>query len=167
MDSVSTMSAKQEHGNGTFVPAKGDSISLRLDSLDGNGLPSEERSVNIVKVKHGSNKGMLSMFEDAQYSLPERDLTREEAAAIRTVHGHGMMLDGINDYLPGINCITCGRFVGRDGYIHIAHYEMSSQVASVDGECRACIDHEHDKRNEGLPQNGSYFDIATGGYVYV
>jgi hypothetical protein len=43
------------------------------------------------------------------------------------------------EWVPCVNCIHCGKFVGRDGYIHIEHFEMSSEVASVDGECRECL----------------------------
>jgi hypothetical protein len=55
---------------------------------------------------------------------------------------NGLMDDELHAYVPGINCLDCGRFVGRDGYIGIEHYEMSSQVASVEGQCRRCIDKE-------------------------
>jgi hypothetical protein len=50
------------------------------------------------------------------------------------------MDDGIGRFIPGVNCIDCGRFVGRDGHISIEHFEMSSEIASVDGTCRRCID---------------------------
>ena len=42
-------------------------------------------------------------------------------------------------FVPGINCMECGRFVGRDGAIEITHFEMSSEVASVEGTCGRCI----------------------------
>lgn len=42
-------------------------------------------------------------------------------------------------FVPGINCMECGRFVGRDGSIEIEHFEMSGEVASVEGTCSACI----------------------------
>lgn len=61
-------------------------------------------------------------------------LTLEEAKR------QGLMLDGIHEYHPGINCHTCGRFVGRDGYIGVEHFEMSSEIASIEGQCRKCID---------------------------
>ncbi|MCW2922132.1 MAG: hypothetical protein JWL76_2006 [Thermoleophilia bacterium] len=67
-------------------------------------------------------------------------LTPDQAAAIKTGHGFGMMLDGIHEYWAGINCYTCGKFVGRDGYISIGHFEMSSEVAYVEGECRKCME---------------------------
>lgn len=47
--------------------------------------------------------------------------------------------DGMTPYVPGIPCGECGRFVGRDGYIGINHFEMSSEVASVEGECARCL----------------------------
>lgn len=52
----------------------------------------------------------------------------------------GLMDDEMTPFVPGINCYTCGRFVGRDGSIEIEHYEMSEIVASVEGECRRCLD---------------------------
>lgn len=52
---------------------------------------------------------------------------------------HGLMDDEMTPYIPGINCIHCGRFVGRGGYIHVEHFEMSSEVASVEGECHSCL----------------------------
>lgn len=57
----------------------------------------------------------------------------------------GLCDDGMTPFVPGINCIDCGRFVGRDGYIGIEHFEMSSVVASVEGQCRRCIDVEYDR----------------------
>ncbi len=48
------------------------------------------------------------------------------------------MDDGMTRYIPGVNCVHCGRFVGRDGHISVEHFEMSTEVASVDGECGRC-----------------------------
>jgi hypothetical protein len=45
--------------------------------------------------------------------------------------------------VPGINCLDCGRFVGRDGHIFIEYFEMSGEGASVEGRCRRCLDAEH------------------------
>lgn len=42
-------------------------------------------------------------------------------------------------FVPGVNCDSCGRFVGRDGHIEIECFEMSSTVASVSGECGRCL----------------------------
>jgi len=42
-------------------------------------------------------------------------------------------------YVPGVNCINCGKFVGRNGYIEIDYFEMSNEVASVSGECAHCL----------------------------
>ncbi len=71
--------------------------------------------------------------EDAEAVSRERDLAR------------GLMDDEMSAYVPGVNCLDCGRFVGRDGYIGIDHFEMSSEVASVEGQCRRCIDREYDR----------------------
>jgi hypothetical protein len=38
-----------------------------------------------------------------------------------------------------VNCIHCGRFIGRDGAIYIETWEMSSEIASMDGECGRCL----------------------------
>lgn len=56
----------------------------------------------------------------------------------------GVMDDGMTVYTPGVNCIHCGRFVGRDGSLSYEHFEMSSRIASLDGECRRCIDRHAD-----------------------
>lgn len=69
-----------------------------------------------------------------------RELTIEEAAAIQTASGNGMMTCGLREYHPGINCWDCGRFVGRDGHIEIEHAEMSSSILSIGGQCRRCAD---------------------------
>lgn len=42
-------------------------------------------------------------------------------------------------YYPGVNCLHCGRFVGRDGWFSVEHWEMSSEIASLDGECGRCL----------------------------
>lgn len=51
----------------------------------------------------------------------------------------GLMTDGCSWFVPGVNCMSCGRFVGRDGWIGIQTFEMSTEVASVEGECRRCL----------------------------
>lgn len=43
-------------------------------------------------------------------------------------------------FIPGVNCCECGRFVGRDGEIHVETFEMSNEIASLDGTCRRCLD---------------------------
>lgn len=53
-----------------------------------------------------------------------------------------LMADGMTEYVPGVNCLHCGRFVGRDGSIEVEHFEMSSTVASVEGECGRCLERE-------------------------
>lgn len=50
----------------------------------------------------------------------------------------GFCADG-TDFVPGINCLECGRFVGRDGSIEIECFEMSFTVASVEGTCARCL----------------------------
>jgi hypothetical protein len=57
-------------------------------------------------------------------------------------------------YVPGINCLKCGRFVGRDGWIGIDHFEMSSEIAYVEGECSRCeaADHEANPERYGQTQ---------------
>lgn len=46
--------------------------------------------------------------------------------------------DDGRDYVAGVNCYDCGRFVGRDGSIAIGTFEMSNEVAYVDGQCARC-----------------------------
>lgn len=53
----------------------------------------------------------------------------------------GVCDDG-NAYVPGVSCLRCGKFVGRDGYIGIEHFEMSNEIASVEGECARCLSAE-------------------------
>ena len=33
--------------------------------------------------------------------------------------GSGLMDDEMTPYVPGINCLQCGRFVGRDGWVSV------------------------------------------------
>jgi hypothetical protein len=68
------------------------------------------------------------------------DLTPEEARTRPSESGYGVTLDGWSAYFPGIPCLECGRFVGRDGSIEIDHFEMSSEISSVEGTCRRCLD---------------------------
>lgn len=51
----------------------------------------------------------------------------------------GLMDDGEHPYVPGVNCVGCGQFVGRDGWIDVEHFEMSPVVASVSGTCGRCL----------------------------
>jgi hypothetical protein len=54
-------------------------------------------------------------------------------------HASGVTDDGFMPYFPGVNCIHCGRFIGRDGAIYIETWEMSDVIASMDGECGRCL----------------------------
>jgi hypothetical protein len=49
------------------------------------------------------------------------------------------MDNGITVFTPGVNCITCGRFIGRDGALYYEYFEMSDELASLDGYCGPCI----------------------------
>lgn len=51
----------------------------------------------------------------------------------------GVCTDGATPYVPDVHCMTCGRFVGRDGWIGIEYYEMSTGIASIEGECARCL----------------------------
>jgi hypothetical protein len=51
----------------------------------------------------------------------------------------GVMDNGITLFTPGVNCIHCGRFIGRDGALYYEYFEMSSELASLDGYCGRCI----------------------------
>lgn len=59
-----------------------------------------------------------------------------------------LMDDGMTPYWPGVNCIDCGRFVGRDGHISVEYFEMSTEVASVDGTCKRCMAREYNREVE-------------------
>jgi hypothetical protein len=48
--------------------------------------------------------------------------------------------DDGRDFVPGVGCGDCGRFVGRDGSIELGYFEMSNQIAYVEGTCRRCSD---------------------------
>jgi hypothetical protein len=72
--------------------------------------------------------------------LSDADLTPGEARATTSESGYGVTLDGLHAYWPGIPCYVCGKFVGRDGHVGVEHFEMSSEIASVEGICRRCID---------------------------
>lgn len=56
----------------------------------------------------------------------------------------GYMDDGEHYYVPRINCWSCGRFVGRDGWIEFETFEMSWTLASVAGQCGRCLKAEID-----------------------
>ena len=86
----------------------------------------------------GKNCG-TTMCREAGTCL-DTTMTWHEAHSTPGEFGAGMMLDGWGSYCPSVNCIECGRFVGRDGHIEVEHFEMSSKVASVEGQCRRCID---------------------------
>ena len=68
-----------------------------------------------------------------------RDQRSSTAQPLRDAEGrlvaYGLMDDGMTAYIPGINCVECGRFVGRDGWISVGYFEMSSEVAYVEGVC--------------------------------
>lgn len=68
------------------------------------------------------------------------DLTPAQARAAQSESGHGLTLDGLQTFWPGMPCLHCGKFVGRDGWFNVEHFEMSNEIASVDAECRRCLD---------------------------
>jgi hypothetical protein len=49
------------------------------------------------------------------------------------------VIDTFMPYFPGVNCVHCGQFIGRDGAIYIETWEMSDVIASMDGECGRCL----------------------------
>ena len=61
-------------------------------------------------------------------------------AAQPSISGYGWTNDGLYPFFPGVPCYTCGRFVGRDGYFVVETFEMSSTIASLEGQCRRCLD---------------------------
>lgn len=52
--------------------------------------------------------------------------------------GHGWTLDMAYPFFPGVPCVHCGKFVGRDGVFNLEHFEMSNTIASLDAEHRGC-----------------------------
>lgn len=69
-------------------------------------------------------------------------LTPEQAKNEDSASGHGLMLSGLSPYFPGISCVKCGKFVGRDGHMDVEYWENSFEVASVDGTCLKCLSEE-------------------------
>ena len=67
----------------------------------------------------------------------------------------GECSDGVSRYVPAVNCLRCGRYVGRDGSIEIETFEMSNEVASVSGTCARCVPIEAAEDEAGdAPQPG-------------
>jgi hypothetical protein len=66
-------------------------------------------------------------------------MTLEQARSTPSESGMGWCLNGYTPYLSGVPCWSCGKFVGRDGYIGVEHFEMSMEIASVEGQCVRCI----------------------------
>ena len=75
----------------------------------------------------------------------------------------GLMNDGMTPFVPGVNCLDCGRFVGRDGSIEIGHFEMSNEVAYVEGWCARCLkaDREAHPDKYGFTATGQTKVIAA------
>jgi hypothetical protein len=65
------------------------------------------------------------------------DMSVEEARATSSESGHGSATDG-SPFWPGTPCLYCGKFVGRDGHFSVDHFEMSSEIASVEAWHRGC-----------------------------
>lgn len=43
------------------------------------------------------------------------------------------------EFIPGVNCVDCGRFVGTDGSTMATCFEMSNEIAYVEGVCARCL----------------------------
>lgn len=69
------------------------------------------------------------------------DLTLEQARDAWSESGFGLALDG-SPFFPGTQCVDCFRFVGRDGHFSVEHFEMSSEIASVEAYCKHCSESE-------------------------
>lgn len=54
--------------------------------------------------------------------------------------GYGYTNDGEYPFFPGVPCLHCGRFVGRDGIFNVEFFEMSNTLASMDAEHHACAE---------------------------
>lgn len=70
---------------------------------------------------------------------PDISLTVDEAKAAPSISGHGLCTNGYTAFWPGTPCLHCGKFVGRDGHFNVEHFEMSSEIASMDAECATCM----------------------------
>lgn len=80
--------------------------------------------------------GALSIYDE----MPDYpNLTHAQAKAHPAPHGNGVTLDGMTEFFPGINCIECAKFVGRDGVMEITYFEMSNEIASIEGTCGRCL----------------------------
>jgi hypothetical protein len=53
--------------------------------------------------------------------------------------GYGWCDDGWTPFWPRTPCLECGRFVGRNGHFSVEHFEMSSEIASVEATCGRCL----------------------------
>ena len=45
-------------------------------------------------------------------------------------------------FWPAEQCCRCHKFVGKDGAFHVEHFEMSSEIASMDATCARCLRRE-------------------------
>lgn len=87
---------------------------------------------------------------DRFVARPINDAELRELARTTPSEGVGWCLNMMQPWFPGISCCSCGRFVGRDGSIEVEHFEMSFTIASVDGECRRCIDTRTDRVSDPM-----------------
>jgi len=56
-----------------------------------------------------------------------------------SVSGFGTTNDGYYPFFPATPCYKCGKFVGRDGWFGVETFEMSNEIASVEGVCGRCL----------------------------
>jgi hypothetical protein len=90
--------------------------------------------------------------EQDVYLVPAecRVATSEEVTAYHRAtpseSGYGWTEDGMYPFFPGMPCLSCGRFVGRDGYFGVEHFEMSNEIASVEAEHWDCARAKEDAR---------------------
>lgn len=60
------------------------------------------------------------------------------ARTTQSESGYGWTLDMVYPFFPGLPCVHCGKFVGRDGIFNVEHFEMSDTISSLDAEHRGC-----------------------------
>lgn len=104
---------------------------------DESGMGGEQRALGEVFWDHDSHRHMVQV--DRFVARPPTGAEMLHLARTTpSESGYGWCPDLMTPFFPGMPCVHCGKFVGRNGHFNVEHYEMSDTIASLDAEHHDC-----------------------------